>query len=82
MTREREGRAGPLFTPISNPCFPTPTSKKSLKPPRCCLIFACRLGMAILKDAILSIVIAVVAMIGAKGLGWVWYILGLLWFGQ
>ena len=25
---------------------------------------------------------AVVAMIGAKGLGWVWYILGLLWFGQ
>jgi hypothetical protein len=39
------------------------------------LIFACRLGM-ILKDAILSIVIAVVAIIGAKGLGWVWYILG------
>jgi len=38
--------------------------------------------MAMLKDAILSIVIAVVAMIGAKGLGWVWYILGLLWFGQ
>jgi hypothetical protein len=38
--------------------------------------------MAILKDAILSIVIAVVAIIGAKGLGWAWYILGLLWFGQ
>jgi len=38
--------------------------------------------MAILKDAILSIVIAVVAMIGAKGLGWAWYIFGLLWFGQ
>jgi hypothetical protein len=38
--------------------------------------------MAILKDAILSIVIAVVAIIGAKGLGWVWYIFGLLWFGQ
>jgi hypothetical protein len=36
-------------------------------------------GMAILKDAILSIVIAV---IGAKALGWAWYILGLLWFGQ
>src|SRR5215831_20567140 len=39
VTREREGRAGPLFTPISNRCFPTPTSKKSLKLPRCCLIF-------------------------------------------
>jgi len=73
LTREREGRAGLLFTPISNRCFPTPTSKKSLKPPRCCLIFACRLGM-ILKDAILSIVIALVAIIGAKGLGWAWYI--------
>src|SRR5215813_10175405 len=78
VTREREGRAGPLFTPISNRCFPTPTSKKSLKPLRCCLIFACRIGMAILKDAIF----AVVAIIGAKGLGWAWYILGLPWFGQ
>jgi hypothetical protein len=38
--------------------------------------------MAILKDAILSIVIAVVAIIGAKALGWAWYILGLLWLGQ
>jgi hypothetical protein len=40
------------------------------------------LGMAILKDAILSIVLAVVAIIGAKALGWAWYILGLLWLGQ
>jgi hypothetical protein len=28
--------------------------------------------MAILNDAILSIVIAVVAIIGAKALGWAW----------
>jgi hypothetical protein len=62
--------------------LPHPDFEKVSKAPRCCLIFACRLGMAILKDAILSIVIAIVAMIGAKGLGWVWYILGLLWFGQ
>jgi hypothetical protein len=29
----------------------------------------------------LSFVIAVAAIIGAKGLGWPWYILGLLWLG-
>jgi hypothetical protein len=39
-------------------------------------------GMAILKDAILSVVIAVAAIIGAKALGWAWYILGLLWLAQ
>ena len=38
-------------------------------------------GMAILKDAMLSIVIAVAAIIGAETLGWAWYILGLLWVG-
>jgi hypothetical protein len=38
--------------------------------------------MAILKDAILSVVIAVAAIIGAKALGWAWYILGLLWLAQ
>jgi hypothetical protein len=38
--------------------------------------------MAILKDAILSIVVAVAAVIGAEALGWAWYILGLLWLGQ
>jgi hypothetical protein len=36
----------------------------------------------ILKDALLSIVIAVVAIIDVEALGWAWYILGLLWLGQ
>jgi hypothetical protein len=40
------------------------------------------IGMGILKDAILSFAIAVTAVIGAEGIGWAWYVLGLLWLGR
>ena len=62
--------------------LPHPGFEKVSKAPALLFDLRGRFGMAILKDAILSIVIAVVAIIGAKGLGWAWYILGLLWFGQ
>jgi hypothetical protein len=39
-------------------------------------------GMGIVKDAILSVVISIAAVGAAEGLGWVWYILGLLVLGR
>jgi hypothetical protein len=38
--------------------------------------------MGILRDAILSVAVAVAAVVAAEGLGWAWYILGLLWLGH
>jgi hypothetical protein len=49
------------------------------KLPATVIISATVVGMAILKDAVLSIVIAVTA---SETLGWAWYILGLLLLGQ
>ena len=40
------------------------------------------IGMGILKDVILSFAVAVTAVIGAEGIGWAWYVLGLLWLGR